>query len=269
VKSLERELGVELFERIGRNIRLTQPGELFHDYAVRILSLVDEARQAVSETASGAKGRVVVGAGATTTIFTLPPVLHRLRAEHPGIEVIIRSGASREVTKMVLSGEVDLGLVTSPVDENDLVVTPLLEEKVVAIVGRDHPLAKQGKATISEFAHEPLILYVRGSGFRTYLDAIFASAGIDPQVQMELDNIEAIKALVEIGVGASLVPEAAVPLDTRDGRLSIIEISDLPHLSRCLSLVYRRDKYLSPGIKLFLSAVEALQAYGQCSLQLE
>ena len=258
IKALESELGVMLFERSGRSVRLTQPGELFHEYAVRIIQLLQEAHQTLSETASGEKGRIVVGAGATTTIFTLPPVLQTLRSDHSGIEVIIRSGTSREVARMVRAGEVDLGLVTSPVGEENLITCILQEDKVVAVVGRDHPLASAQCVTLAEFAQEPLILFVRGSGFRSYLDAVFAGQGITPQVQMELDNVEAIKALVEIGLGASLVPEVAVRSEISDGRLVPLAIMDIPQLSRSLSLIYRKDKHLSPTMKVFLTVLDSL-----------
>jgi len=256
IRALEQELGATLFERAGRNVRLTHDGELFREYAQRILQLVQESRQAILESASGERGRVVVGAGATTTIFTLPPVLQGLRSGHPGIEVIIRSGASREVAQMVRAGEVDVGLVTSPVGNTDLVSRPLIEDKVVAIVGRDHRLAATGHTTLAEFALEPQILFVRGSGFRAFLDAVFAGAGVTPQVQMELDNIEAIKALVEIGLGASLVPEVAVRGEIADGRLVALVITDIPPLSRRLSVIYRKDKHLSPAIRLFLEELD-------------
>ncbi|HOP80686.1 MAG TPA: LysR family transcriptional regulator [Armatimonadota bacterium] len=258
IRALEQELKVRLFERVGRSAKLTHSGELLYEYAHRIISLEKEAQQAVLETASGERGRVVVGAGATTTIFTLPPVLQLLRSKSPGIEVIIRSGTSREVAKMVLDGVVDLGMVTSPVEDEDLVVRPLLEDRVVAIVSRDHRLAKSGHTSLAEFAHEPLILFMRGSGFRQYLDTLFASGGVTPQVQMELDNIEAIKALVEIGLGASLVPEVAVRHLEPDSKLAVIDIKDLPSVARRLSLVYRKDKYISPAIQMFIDAVSEI-----------
>lgn len=258
IRALEQELGTVLFERTGRSVRLTQSGELLHVYALHILRLAEEARQAIAEANSGERGRVVVGAGATTTIFTLPPVLQTMRDGHPGIEVILRSGTSREVAKMVRAGEVDLGLVTSPVGEGDLITRPLLEQKVLAVVGPGHRLAQVPVTTLREFATEPLILFVRGSGFRAYLDAIFAGGGVTPKVQMELDNVEAIKVLVETGLGASLVPEVAARAEVSDGRLIPLNISDLPQLSRSLSLIYDKGKYLSPAMMIFMDALKCI-----------
>jgi LysR family transcriptional regulator, low CO2-responsive transcriptional regulator len=252
MRALEHELGVTLFERRGRAVHLTHAGEMLHDYALRIVQTAREARQAMSEAASGEVGRVVVGAGATTTIFTLPPVLQEMHSGHPGVEVIIRSGPSHEVAQMVRSGEVDLGLVTSPVADEDLIARPLLTDNVLAIVGPGHPLASRRSATLPEFAREPLILYVKGSGFRAFLDGVFSGAGLTPQVQMELDSIEAIKALVEIGLGASMVPEVAVKSEVAAGRLVPLALEDLPRLSRTLEVIYRKDKHLSPAIRVFL-----------------
>ncbi len=259
IKELEKELGISLLERGGRTIRLTQPGEMLHRYALRILRLAEEAKYAISEAALGEQGRVVVGAGATTTIFTLPPILQSLRTQHRKIEVIIQSGTSKQVAEMVRTGEVDLGLVTSPVGEEDLIVEPLLDDDVVAIVSSDHRLAGRKQVALTEFAHEPLILFVRGTGFRAHLDAIFASGGVTPQVQMELDNVEAIKALVEIGVGASLVPGVSVRSQAQQAQLAVVEIVDLPHLSRRLSLIHRKDKYLTPAIERFLEAIRTIK----------
>lgn len=259
ISALEKELGTRLFERSGRNVHLTHPGELFLSYAERIVNMADEARRSVAEMEKGERGRVTVGAGSTTTIFNLPRVLHALRERHPGIDVIVRTGTSREVAHMVMANEVDLGLITSPVDQEEIVVTPLCEEKIVAVVGAGHPLAHSRQATLASFAQEPLILFVTGSGFRAYLDSVLAGAGVVPDVRMELDNVEAIKSLVEIGLGVSIIPKTSAESEISTGSLVVVELTDAPPMTRTLSVIYRKDMYISPDIQVLLDVMPEMR----------
>jgi DNA-binding transcriptional LysR family regulator len=259
IAALEKELGVQLFERSGRSVQLTHPGELFLNYAERVIHTLDEARRSLAEMGEGVRGRVVVGAGATTTIFNLPRALQALRETHPGIDVIVRTGASREVAELVLANEVDVGLITSPVEQNELTVIPLFEEQIVAVVGANHPFAETGKSTLEEFAHEPLILFVKGSGFRAYLDSILAGAGIAPDVRMALDNVEAIKALVQIGLGVSIIPRTSAESEIAAGTLVVVDLLDVQPMMRTLSAIHRKDLYISPDIAALLEALREMR----------
>lgn len=250
IQGLERELGMALFDRTGRGMRLTGAGALLHGYARRILALAEECRQALADARSGSAGRLVLGAGVTTSIFHLPGWLRSFREGHPGIDVVVRTGRSREVAALALEREIDLGLVTSAVEHPDLRVVPLFEEEILLVTPPGHPLA--GRAVPpEELSHAPLILFPQGSGFREYLDRALADAGIDADVKMEMDSAEAIKSLVAVGLGISFLPAPAVEAEVASGALARTRVEGLPPLHRSTSLLYRADRTLGAGARAF------------------
>jgi DNA-binding transcriptional LysR family regulator len=256
VRALERELGVALFDRTGRGVRLTPAGAALQQYARRSLALLDECRQAIADLEAGASGRLVLGAGVTTSIFHLPGWLRAFQERHPGIDVVVRTGRSRETAALVLEREIDLGLVTSGVQNPDLRVVELYEEEIILVAPRGHPLA--GRALpAAELARAPLILFRQGAGFREYLDRALQRAGITPQVKMESDSAEAIKSFVAVGLGVSFLPAAAVEAEVRAGVLACVEVAGLPPLKRRTCALYRGDRYLNAGARAFLELLLA------------
>jgi DNA-binding transcriptional LysR family regulator len=252
IQSLEREVGIALFDRTGRGVRLTEAGEVLVEYVRRSLAVLDEAQGRIDDLRSGASGRLVVGAGVTTSIFRLPAWLRVFRGRYPGVDVTVRTGRSAEVAKMVLRREIDLGLVTSPIEHPDLRVAELFEERIV-LVG---PPSREPTGRLigaEELNAAPLILFPKGTGFRDYLDRALADAGVRPVVKMETDSVEAIKSFVAVGRGVSFLPEGAVEAEVASGTLAVVEMEPLLGLSRKTSVIYRPDRYLSTAARGFLS----------------
>src|SRR5438045_6583909 len=210
VQSLEREVGEPLFERQGRRVTLTPAGEALYPFASRALALLSEGRAAVEEVRAGLAGRVTLAAGPTTTIFTLPPVLAAFRSDCPGVQFLVQTGTSREVTERVVDGRADIGIVTTVYEREELVHAPLFSDEILFVVHGEHPLAEPNAAiregTLAALVAEPFILFPRGTGFRAYVEQWFAARSVAPRVTMELDSAEAVKAMVAAGLGAAAVP---------------------------------------------------------------
>lgn len=251
IQGLERELGVRLFDRTGRGVRLTKAGEALRVHARQSLAILDDCRHAISDLEGGESGRLVIGAGVTTSIFHLPGWLRAFGERFPKVDVSVRTGRSREVAAMALDREIDLGLVTSPTEHKDLNVVALFEERIVLVAPPGHDLSTRPVA-MDDLNRAPLILFPRGTGFRQYLDRALADAGVSAQVKMETDSVEAIKSFVAVGLGVSFLPEAAVAEEVRSGALVSIEAHSLPPLNRATSVVYRPDRYLSTAARGFL-----------------
>lgn len=247
IHNLEAELGMLLFERTGRGMRLTPAGEAFREYVRRSLALLDEARQVIGDLEQGISGRLVVGAGVTTSIFRLPGWLREFREQYPAVDVVVRTGRSREIAALALAREIDLGLVTSPVDHPDLRVTELFEEEIVLVGAHTEQSV--------DLTMTPLILFPQGTGFREYLDHVFLAAGIRPRVKMETDSVEAIKSFVTVGLGLSFLPLSAVETEIASGSLRRCQIDALPPLTRRTAVIYRHDRYRSIAARAFLRIV--------------
>ena len=256
IAALEKELRAPLFDRLGRTVQMTTAGEALHRYAESIVRLAREARQAVFDIESGGTGRIAVGASSTLATYMLPSQLRRFRESHPCVEIAVHTGVSARILGMVRANEADVGLVTGEVHDRVLTATALADYETVVVVPPSHPLAARSSISASELAGSPLILMETGTNLRTYVDGLLNAAGVEEQVTMELDNVEAIKRMIEAELGLSMLPEVSVSAEVAAGRLVALKLTGVPHARRRIRLVHRRDKYLSTALRAFMHLLE-------------
>ncbi|HLJ54728.1 MAG TPA: LysR family transcriptional regulator [Chthonomonadaceae bacterium] len=257
IGSLEAALRTRLFERLGRTVRVTPAGEVLHRYASEILRLFAEAESAVGDVATGAAGRLAVGASSTAATYVLPAYLRRFREAWPGVEMSVHTGPSAQVVEMVTGGEVDLGVVTGFREQAGLVALPVAEYATGVVVYPEHALAASGMRPIkaAELAGSPLILMEEGTNLRTYVDRLLSAAGVRERATLELDNVEAIKKMIEARLGISLLPLVTVETEVAAGRLVALPLADVPSAQRRITAIYRRDKFLSAAFRAFLDVL--------------
>lgn len=238
VRRLEQEVGVPLLHRTGKGVEPTEAGKALLTHAKDAVRAADAAVQAVREVAGLQRGSIRIGGGATAITYLLPEVLSRFRHEHPGITFYLREAGSSAVAAAILSGELDLGIVTLPISlpgAGDLLTIPLVRDELVLIVPDGHPLSQAHGFRFSDLASEPMVAFEAGSAVRTVIDRAAAAAGISLTVVMELRSIESIRRMVAAGVGVALVSRLA--LGPEEG----LSCLDGP-LSRDLAIVRRRDR---------------------------
>jgi DNA-binding transcriptional LysR family regulator len=252
IAALEAELRTRLFDRLGRTVQMTTAGEALHRYAEMIVQLEREAHQAVADIGSGAAGRLTVGASSTLATYLLPALLRNFRASHPKVDIAVHTGISAQVLEMVRANGVDIGLVTAEVVDSALVSTALADYETCVVVPPSHPLAKRDSVRAADLAGSPLILMEAGTNLRTYVDRLLNAAGVEEQVTMELDNVEAIKRMIEAELGLSMLPEVSVSAEVAAGRLVALKLVDVPQANRQIRIVYRKDKYLNLAMRAFI-----------------
>ena len=262
IAALENELRTRLFERLGRSVRLTAAGEVLRRYSTQILRQAAEAEAAVADVATGAAGRLAVGASSTTAAYVLPQILRKFRENWSGVDLSVHTGASAQVAQMVVDGAVDIGVVTGYREQSGLIEVPIAEYATGVVVYPAHPLARSGQVTIkaADLAGSPLILMEEGTNLRTYVDRLLSAAGVEERVTMELDNVEAIKKMIEAGLGISLLPLVTVQAEVETGRLMALPLADVPKAQRRITAIYRRDKFLSSALKGFLTVLRPGEA---------
>jgi len=279
IATLENDLHTRLFDRMGRTVRLTAAGEALHRYAEQILRLSVEARDAIVDVEAGRAGRLAVGASITLATYVLPALLRRFRDTYSGaerVEVSIHTGVSARILDMVREGTADIGLVTGGGDDAEAAEAaqavprdPALEVRALAdyatcvVTPPRHPLANRGRVSAAQIAPYPLILMEPGTNLRTYVDRLLSAAGVRQRVTLELDNVEAIKRMVEAELGISILPEVAVRSEVDAGRVAALTLIDTPRRThRRIALVYRRDKYRTTAMREFLELLERELAQG-------
>ncbi len=252
IASLEAELKTPLFDRLGRAVQMTSAGHALHDYAARIVRLAREARQAVADVGTGETGRIEVGASSTLATYVLPTLLQKFRQTHARVEIAVQTGASAQILERIRAGETDVGMVTGDIHDALLNVTYLANYETCVVVPPGHALAGREAVRARDLAGYPLILMETGTNLRTYVDKLLSAAGVAEQVALELDNVEAIKRMIEAELGISMLPVVSVRAEVADRRLVALRLLDVPRAKRRIALVHRRDKYLSTSLKAFM-----------------
>lgn len=255
VRQLEDMLGQPLLERVGKRAFATRAGEILIAHAGRAFAELDAAAAELAALRGARAGRVRIGTGATASIYLLPKLLRELRRRHPEIELAVITGNAADMVKAVIENAVDLAVATLPVRGRELSAAPFYCDRLVAIAPPDPAWRRRRRATPSELAAHPLILYERGGAIRDVMDGWFARGGAVPRVAMEVGNAEATKRLVGAGLGLSIISAVAVRDEVRAGALTAIELS--PPLDRRIGIVRRRDKPLTAALATVIAALEA------------
>lgn len=259
IRSLETELGTPLFDRLGKQVDLTEAGEILQRYAQKILRDAVEAREAIAELRGLQRGALTVGAVQTISAYLLPVVAGQFKLNHPTLSLGLETLHAEEIYAGLRHNTLDLGLCYMPESYDELVGEPLFQEELVLVAHRNHPLANAEVMTMAELAAHPLVLLKPcvGNGLcvRKKIEAAFLEAGVLPQVSLELNSIESAKAAVKAGLGISLFPEIYAQGVGADPDLKQIRLID-PTPRREIALVWRKDKFRSSAATAFISELK-------------
>jgi DNA-binding transcriptional LysR family regulator len=240
IKNLERELGIELFVRTPRGMRLTAEGRAFRPHAQRAVQALAEGRELLRERREGRVGELLVGAAPAISTYVLPLVLRRFQASFPNVHLIVRTGHSEEVLELVLREQVQVGLIRD-LPHPAITSSALYEDEIVLVVDPDHRFAVEASIVVRELGAERLILFDRTSSYFVLTSAFFREAGVVPRGVMELDNVDATKKMVEHGLGIAFLPYTAVRGELAAGTLREISIEGYEPVHRPIVAIRRRD----------------------------
>ena len=259
LQAMERSLGTDLLVRSRHGSRLTEAGRALLPHAERALAALRRGREAVEQVRSGGAGRLTIGAAPAVSTYVLPAMLHRFQAKHPLVRLAVRSGHSEEILEMVLREEVEIGLMR-PIQHPEVSATLLYEDELVLVVHRGHRFAAAGHVRMGELASEHLILFDRTSSYHELTSAIVRQAGISPRGELEVDNIDAAKRMVEQRLGIALLPRTSVQADIGTGRLVPVTITDMAPVTRQIVVARRRDAGdVTPVLAAFLATLDAIR----------
>lgn len=244
VRALEQSIGMPLFERSGRQLRLTEAGVALLDYAERILSLVDESQQALEELGNARRGIVRVAASTTAGIYIVPRALGGFHRQNPGVRLTLDVVNRFTVAERLLRDEVDVAVMGLIEDAHDLQVEPFLPNELVVIASPHHPLAQRKRIAVSELVNDTMLLRERGSGTRTDIERMFAQGKLVMRQGMELRSSGAIKQAVAADLGIAIIPLHAIELELLAKRLVTLDVEGFP-IRRDWSIARRAGRRLS------------------------
>ncbi len=243
VRLLEEHFDTRLLDRERHGLRLTEAGKRVFSCADRIFALQAEMEQAVQDATGNIAGVLLLGASTTVAQCLIPVLLNRFRQTFPEITVRLRVGNTEEIVESVKAEKVNLGMVERTVALSGLQGEPFHTDELVAVMPPDHVLARCDRLQPAELLKHPFVTREVGSGTREGLDTYLRAAGLEPAalpVVMELGGLEAIKGVVEKGLGISVLSRATVTKELRLGTLVSVPFD--PPLERPLSFVYRRAR---------------------------
>ena len=253
---LERELGAALFLRTPHGMRLTDAGRAWVPFAERALRALVEGRDALEQVITASAGHLMIAAAPAVSTYVLPELLERFVAEHPRVDVSVRTGHSEDVVDLVLRDEAQIGLGRA-IRHPDLELRPFHTEELVLVCAPDHPFTKRDDVPMAEVAAQKLIMFDRTSSYYEITQGAFLAAGVKPRGLMELDSIEAAKKMVERGLGVALLPGSAVAREVEGGTLCVVKMKDAPPMHNSIVAYRRRDAGKPEGIvAAFLTLLE-------------
>jgi DNA-binding transcriptional LysR family regulator len=249
IRELEARFGVQLIERLGKQAHATVPGQQLVEVAQRIFQECDAADAVMRRFRKGWLGRVRVGTMLTALTYRLPPILQRLRADHPDIELVVNNMPTQDAVANVLQNKIDLGLDALPVENKQLKVTPLCGEMLVAILPRD-TRGVPDQVTPAYVARQNLLTeHTRSSAYPLVLGWLGKEQMLrDP---MPIGTVDALKTAVASKLGMALVPELSVTKHKTDFIVRPLR----PPLGRTLALIEHRNKPNEPALEIVRNAL--------------
>jgi DNA-binding transcriptional LysR family regulator len=191
----------------------------------------------------------------TVSLYVFPSLLKEFRREHPEVDVKVFTGPTDRLIRKLRSGGADVGLITLPIEEPDLVAVPVMREELMLVTYPTHPLAKRTRVEPEDLVRQPFILYEPGSNTRRVIDEFFLRESIRPRMVMETENVEIIKAMVKSGLGITVISHQAVEHEVREGELASCRIGGST-LVRETGWVYLKANRVPRKIEELIKALE-------------
>lgn len=256
IANLEDELGTPLFERVGRNVKLTPIGKIFLEHSVSALKAIDFAVKQVEEYLDPAKGTIRIGFPTSLASYVLPTVISAFKREYPDVSFHLRQGSYRYLIDAVKNRELNLAFL-GPVPQKDEVLDTMIlfSENIHALLPANHPLAKRDKLNLSDLKNEPFVLFPEEYILNKVAVDACRAAGFVPKVTSEGEDLDALKGLVAAGIGITLLPDSSLN-DSTPRYTARVPIEN-PNITRTVGIIYPNNRDMAPSEQVFLNFINS------------
>jgi DNA-binding transcriptional LysR family regulator len=255
LKEFEQRIGVVLFERLPRGMRLTPPGEVLRDYAVRLFEIARTAEAAARQLSDVRQGHLSIGASNTIGTYILPTLVARFCAAHPSVGISMFVGNTEQVSQGVADLRFMLGFIEGPLHVPDLRVDQFIEDEIVPVTSRDHSLSAKKRPTPADLSGQSLLMREPGSGTRELVERRLQRHGVRPGCVVEFGSTEAIKQAALHGGGVAWLPRVCMSRELAAGELVRLTVKPLT-IRRPLSVIRRPGGYTAPAAEAFLELLK-------------
>jgi len=258
VRRLETELGEPLFDRSSKDGTLTAAGRVLYDFAQQMMNLRRHAHSAIRELRDLHRGKLSLSAN-EYTVMGLLPLIPTFRARHPHIKIEVKRSLASRIPSEILGREAEIGVVSFKPNDQAIKSLPVTSDELALIVAPNHPLAAKKMVSVRELGAEAFIAHNVSSPYRERVIKTFEKHRTPLNISMEMPTLEAIKRLVENGMGVALVPRLAAKTEIARQQLAGLSVREM-RLERRLHLIYRRGATLSHAAKAFLRVARGVQS---------
>jgi len=249
IKLLEAEVGLPLFEQIGRKVQLAPAGAELLRYATQTIDLLREAGEALAAMRGLKRGVLKLGAVSTAKYFA-PSLLSAFTPAYPEVTIKFSVGNREEVIKLLAANEIDMVIMGRPPRELDTLAEAFARHPHVIIASPSHPLAQRRRIQLKHLEKEPFIIREEGSGTRASMERVFRERRVSFNTSMEVSSNETIKQAVMAGMGLSFLSAHTVGLELTAGKIVLLDVVGLP-IIREWFVIHLREKRLSPIASAF------------------
>lgn len=252
IRQLEGELGVKLFEQLGKRVNLTEAGLLLIPHARRVITAIEDAKQSIDEWQGLERGSLRIGASTTPGMYLIPKTIARFKQRYPKIEIHLGIRDTRQIEAGVISNDFDFGFVGGHLAGDEVVVLPWLIDQLVLIVPPDHHLSRPKSIKVDILQNERFILRETGSATRAAIASYLQEFHLKLDPIMEMENPESVKKGVQGGLGIAFISRFAVETELKAKSLVAVRVRGL-EIRRELKIVYRKDKHLGRAAQTFIN----------------
>ncbi|WP_041089764.1 LysR family transcriptional regulator [Jeotgalibacillus soli] len=255
ISKLEAELGVTLFERIGRNVKLTPIGKTFLMHTKTALKAIDYAKKQVDDYLNPEKGTIKIGYPTSLATHLLPTVISAFKKRQPNISFHLRQGSYSFLVDAVRNGDIDIAFLGPvPTNHQDILGHILFTENVSALIPATHRLADRQSVSLRDLKEEDFVLFPKGYVLQQIAVNACKQAGFMPNITSEGEDMDAIKGLVSAGIGISLLPDStfheSIP------RFTVKLPIEMPQVKRTVGIITPKNRNLAPSEKVFYEFVK-------------
>ncbi|WKA55722.1 LysR family transcriptional regulator [Planococcus shixiaomingii] len=255
VKNLEEELDVTLFDRSSRQIVLTDAGEVVFQQAQKLLNGMDDLSTSLYDVMNLKKGKIKIGLPPVISTLFFPTIIAEFQKAYPDISIMLAEDGAKKVEKKVIDGEVDLGFVMLPVDEEKFDVVPFVHQEIKLLVHKSHPLADRDVIDLIEFKDDPFLLLSKEFTLNSRTREFCRSQGFEPVIAYESSQWDFIVGMVEKNLGVTLMPEL-ICHRVKDGPFKTISLTTT--FPWVLGIIMAKNRYVSFTSRSFISLVNDL-----------
>lgn len=257
IRNLESELGTRLINRSSKHVELTAAGEILYRYARDILLSYNQAVEEINQMRHVVSGTLKIGASFTVGEYILPKVLSRTATKYPELDIVVTIANTEEITQALRAHHLDVGIIEGQVNTTDLVSEELMDDEMILIVPKGHPLAKEAGVTVRDLHDWIWILRENGSGTRAFSDQLIKELSLRVKRAYVFSSNEGVKGAVRNGLGIAVVSQLIVQRELDAGDLKRVPIVNKKgRLWRKFLILRHKEPFISRAMEVFLQELK-------------